>query len=56
MAPGEPIECLAAIAWEAKKPLDVTKVCCGCRHDGGRRTCAAAARDPLHQLAQLACR
>ncbi|KIZ06980.1 S-(hydroxymethyl)glutathionedehydrogenase / alcohol dehydrogenase [Monoraphidium neglectum] len=26
MAPGEPIECLAAIAWEAKKPLDVTKV------------------------------
>ncbi|KAI8474378.1 MAG: formaldehyde dehydrogenase [Monoraphidium minutum] len=26
MAPGEPIQCLAAIAWEAKKPLEVTKV------------------------------
>ena len=23
---GKPIECLAAVAWEAKKPLDVTKV------------------------------
>ena len=23
---GQPIECLAAVAWEAKKPLDVTKV------------------------------
>jgi hypothetical protein len=23
---GKPITCLAAIAWEAKKPLDVTQV------------------------------
>jgi Zn-dependent alcohol dehydrogenase len=23
---GKPIECLAAVAWEAKKPLDVTKI------------------------------
>jgi hypothetical protein len=27
---GKPIECLGAVAWEAKKPLDVRKVRCQC--------------------------